>query len=81
MKQHHLVRQNLVSIRKESSQYLYQNLLQLIQDRKLRNQTKKQKKANYYKHKMKSGENIGWTANIQNGNYDTMNSFSINFNY
>ena len=27
------------------------------------------------------GENIGWTANIQNGNYDTMNSFSINFNY
>jgi hypothetical protein len=30
---------------------------------------------------MKSGENIGWTANIQNGNYDTMNSFSINFNY
>lgn len=41
----------------------------------------KSKKANYYKHKMKSGENIGWTANIQNGNYDTMNSFSINFNY
>ena len=30
---------------------------------------------------MKSGENIGWTANTQNGNYDTMNSFSINFNY
>lgn len=30
---------------------------------------------------MKSGENIGWTANIQNGNYDTMNSFSIYFNY
>ena len=42
---------------------------------------KKAKKANYYKNKMKSGENIGWTANIQNGNYDTMNSFSINFNY
>lgn len=36
-----LVRHNLVLIRKESSQYLYQNLLQLIQDRKLRNQTKK----------------------------------------
>ena len=38
-----LVRHNLVLIRKESSQYLYQNLLQLIQDRKLGNQTKKQK--------------------------------------
>lgn len=39
---------------------------------------------NYYKHKMKSGENIGWTANIKNDNndnYDTMNSFSKNFNY
>ena len=81
MKQHHLVRHNLVSIRKESSQYLYQNLLPLIQDRKLRNQTKKQKKANYYKHKMKSGENISWTANIQNGDFDTMDSFSINFDY
>ena len=45
------------------------------------NPGQKAKKANYYKHKMKSGENIGWTANIQNGNYDTMNSFSINFNY
>lgn len=42
---------------------------------------KKAEDGNYYKHKMKSGENIGWTANIQNGNYDTMNSFSINFNY
>ncbi|HBY91797.1 MAG TPA: hypothetical protein DEO31_05380 [Streptococcus sp.] len=36
---------------------------------------------NYYKHKMKNGENIGWTANIKNDNYHTMNSFSINFNY
>lgn len=38
-------------------------------------------KANYYKHKMKSGENIGWTANIQNGDFDTMDSFSLNFDY
>ena len=48
---------------------------------KVEESDEKAKKANYYKHKMKSGENIGWTANIQNGNYDTMNSFSINFNY
>ena len=47
---------------------------------KVEESDEKAKKANYYKHKMKSGENIGWTANIQNGNYDTMNSFSINFN-
>ena len=48
---------------------------------KVEESDEKAKDANYYKHKMKSGENIGWTANIQNGNYDTMNSFSINFNY
>ena len=48
---------------------------------KVKESDEKAKDANYYKHKMKSGENIGWTANIQNGNYDTMNSFSINFNY
>lgn len=30
---------------------------------------------------MKSGENIGWTANIQNGDFDTMDSFSLNFDY
>lgn len=48
---------------------------------KVEESDEKAKKADYYKHKMKSGENIGWTANIQNGNYDTMNSFSINFNY
>ena len=48
---------------------------------KVEESDEKAKKANYYKHKMKSGENIGWTANIQNGNYDTMNSFSIYFNY
>ena len=41
----------------------------------------KAKDANYYKHKMKSGENISWTANIQNGSFDTMDSFSINFDY
>lgn len=38
-------------------------------------------KANYYKHKMKSGENIGWTANMHSDNHGIMNSFSINFNY
>lgn len=48
---------------------------------KVEESDEKAKDANYYKYKMKSGENIGWTANIQNGNYDTMNSFSINFNY
>lgn len=41
----------------------------------------KAKDANYYRHKMKSGENIGWTANIQNGDFDTMDSFSLNFDY
>lgn len=41
----------------------------------------KAKDANYYRHKMKSGENIGWTANIQNGDFDTMASFSLNFDY
>lgn len=42
---------------------------------------KKAEDGNYYKHKMKSGENIGWTANIQNGDFDTMDSFSLNFDY
>ena len=41
----------------------------------------KAKDANYYRHKMKCGENIGWTANIQNGDFDTMDSFSLNFDY
>lgn len=41
----------------------------------------KAKDVNYYRHKMKSGENIGWTANIQNGDFDTMDSFSLNFDY
>lgn len=48
---------------------------------KVEESDEKAKHENYYKHKMKSGENIGWTANIQNDNYHTMNSFSINFNY
>ena len=54
---------------------------------KVEESDEKAKKANYYKHKswwmctyMHAGW-LGWTANIQNGNYDTMNSFSINFNY
>lgn len=41
----------------------------------------KAKDANYYRHKMKSGENIGWTANMHSDNHGIMNSFSINFNY
>ena len=48
---------------------------------KVEESDEKAKKANYYKHKMKSGENIGWTANIQNGDFDTMDSFSLNFDY
>lgn len=42
---------------------------------------KKAEDGNYYKHKMKSGENIGWTANMHSDNHGIMNSFSINFNY
>ena len=41
----------------------------------------KAKDANYYKHKMKSGENIGWTANMHSDNHGIMDSFSINFDY
>ena len=48
---------------------------------KVEESDEKAKDANYYKHKMKSGENISWTANIQNGDFDTMDSFSINFDY
>ena len=48
---------------------------------KVEESDEKAKKANYYKHKMKSGENIGWTANMHSDNHGIMNSFSINFNY
>ena len=48
---------------------------------KVEESDEKAKDANYFKHKMKSGENIGWTANIQNGDFDTIDSFSINFDY
>ncbi len=48
---------------------------------KVEESDEKAKDANYYKHKMKSGENIGWTANMHSDNHGIMNSFSINFNY
>ena len=48
---------------------------------KVEKSDEKAKDANYYKHKMKSGENIGWTANMHSDNHGIMNSFSINFNY
>lgn len=57
---------------------------EFVADSKVGESDEKAKDEDQYKHKMKSGENISWTANIsseKNDHYANMDSFSINFDY